>query len=191
MVNWIGHVYWLTLAVSYRFFDNRMLLLQYLLVSVKNNELFPLQDHCTITVTIFRHLFTIFTSVQPLFGSRYDYRTVFISHSTGYNFIQKYLYDFERWTHFWFLFSNFFTLLIASKRLKTVIRNTSNFSALPFDLSFSRFSFPDLNFWNGLLSSTESSPKTNLIFRYASLWPSLNSCRNLIRSKFVRFWKNG
>lgn len=145
------------MVVSYRFFGNRMLLLRYFLVSVKK-ELFLSQDYCTITVTIFRCLFTIFTTVQPLSGSRYDYRTVFISHGTGYNFIQKYLYRFE--THFWFLFSNFFTLLIASKRLKTVIRDTSNSSASILPFFFYLFQDSHSQIW---IFETVSSRRQNFL----------------------------
>ena len=54
-----------------------------------------------------------------------------------------------------YTFPIFFTLSIALKCLKTVIGDTSNSaSTLAFDLLT-------------VLSSTESSPKANLIFRYA------------------------
>lgn len=60
--------------------------------------------------------------------------------------------------------------------------------------SFSRFSFPDSNFWNydrTILLSMESFSKANLIFRCASAAFVIQF--KLVEeqySKFVYFWKN-
>lgn len=146
--------------------------LRYLLVSEKNNELFPLQATITVIITFsqrwFRHSFRI--RVQPLSGSR----TIIARYSflvIGYNSVQKHNFarraDFQRryfrssvdWRATYS--SNFFASLVYARMSETVslethVRETA--SVLPFDSSsfnvdldlprglFSRFSIPEPNF---------------------------------------------